>query len=235
MSLLLCRGCLGPLGPPSGPSRAQAGLCGHCWEGLVALPEDRCPQCALRHAWGEACPEPVAWAWGDALWDYHGGRPPLGALLVPAIKGGELGWKGALLARAWREELPEFAREADLVCSAPTAWLRRWQRGFDLAEEAGQLFARRLGRPWRRLLRKSWLAKAQAGLTESRRRRLGAGAVRLASGVVLRGEAILLVDDVWTTGTTLLRCVQALARGGAGPVAVLTLFRSVRLHPGPRG
>jgi predicted amidophosphoribosyltransferase len=124
--------------------------------------------------------------------------------------------------------LPAFALEAQVVCSAPTAFLRRWSRGFDLAEEAGALFARRLGRPWRRLLRKPWFARAQSGLPEGLRRRLGAQAVTLAPGVALRGETVLLVDDVWTTGTTLLRCAQALVRGGAGAVAVLTLFRASR-------
>jgi predicted amidophosphoribosyltransferase len=35
------------------------------------------------------------------------------------------------------------------------------------------------------------------------------------------------VDDVWTTGTTLLRCAQALQDAGAHEIRVLTLFRSL--------
>jgi predicted amidophosphoribosyltransferase len=144
---------------------------------------------------------------------------------VPAIKRGEVAWKAALLERARRAPLPAFARWADLVCCAPTSFPRRWSRGFDLAEEAAAMFARELGKPFRPLLRKSWFIRPQAGMTEGRRRRLPATAVSVRRGRHLRGESILLVDDVWTTGTTLLRCAQALTRAGAGDLAVLALFR----------
>ena len=194
--LLPCRGCLGALGAGS-----QAGLCGRCWSGLVPLPEERCPRCAVPHGGGGPCPEPVAWSWGDALWNYRAGRPALGALLVPGIKRGELGWKAALLDRAQRAPLPDFAGAADLVCCAPTSFPRRWSRGFDLAEEAAAMFARCLGKPYRPLLRKAWFSAAQAGLSEGRRRRLPASAVRFRRGPPLDGAAILLVDDVWTTGS----------------------------------
>jgi len=214
-----CRGCLGPL------EDGQAGLCRRCWSGLAALPEERCPRCALCHGGGE-CPEPVAWSAGDALWSYRAGRPALGALLVPAIKRGELGWKAALLERAGLAPLPDFAAGADVVCSAPASFPRHWLR-FDLAEEAAAMFARRLGKPYRPLLRKAWFSRAQAGLPEGRRRRLPASAVSVRPGRTVLGRSILLVDDVWTTGTTLLRCAQALRRAGAGELAVLTLFRTL--------
>jgi predicted amidophosphoribosyltransferase len=191
----------------------------------VPLPEERCPRCALAH--GGPCPEPVAWSRGDALWNYHGGRPALGGLLVPAIKHGELGWKAALLDRAGRMPLPAFARGVDLVCCAPTSWLRRWSRGLDLAEEAAAMFARSLGKPYRPLLRKAWSAQAQAGASEGQRRRLPAAAVAVRGGRRLGGAAVLVVDDVWTTGTTLLRCAQALRRAGCGELAVLALFRAM--------
>ena len=189
--MLPCRGCLGALG-----QGAQAGLCGHCWSGLMELPEERCDRCALPHGWGAPCPEPVAWALGDAFWDYHAGRPPLGALLVPGIKRGELGWKAALLDRVARAALPNLVQGVEVVCSAPTAFLRRWSRGFDLAEEAGTLLARRLDLPMASLLRKAWFARAQAGLPEGQRRRLGAGSVFMAGNRTLAGETVLLVDDV---------------------------------------
>ena len=216
-----CRGCLGGLG--RGP---EAGLCDRCWQGLVPLPEERCGRCALSHAGGAPCPEPVAWELGEALWDYHAGRPPLGPLLVPGIKRGEGGWKRALLRRLAETRLPEGLQEAEVVCSVPTALVRRWGRGFDLAEDVGCQLGWRLGVPMARFLRKPWFARAQAGLPESQRRRLGAGSVLLGRQP-LRGETVLLVDDVWTTGTTLLRCAQALREAGAEEVRVLTLFRAL--------
>jgi predicted amidophosphoribosyltransferase len=155
---------------------------------------------------------------------------------VPGIKRGEWGWKRALLARLARAPLPDYTQATDLVCSVPTAAVRRWSRGFDLAEEVGRQLADRLGRPMSRVLRKPWFARAQAGLAESQRRRLGVGQVAVAAGRPgqprLDGATILLVDDVWTTGTTLLRCAQALRRAGAGEVLVLTLFRAGRSGAG---
>ena len=219
-AVLLCRGCLGPVG-----EGAEAGLCARCWTGLQPLPEGRCVRCALVHA-EEACPEPGAWDLGDALWDYHGGRPPLGALLLPGIKQGETGWRRALLGRMAEAPLPDWAGEVDRVTSAPSALPRRVWRGFDLGAEVGRRIADRLERPFEPLLAKGWFSGRQASRTETQRRRLPQKDVRLRRGAEPRG-VILLVDDVWTTGTTLLRCAQALREGGADEVRVLTLFRAL--------
>ena len=218
---LRCRGCLGPL---SGGS--EAGLCGPCWEGLRPLAGGRCPRCALVHGDPEACPEAVSWAFGDALWDYHGGRPPLGALLVPAIKSGEGGWRRAVLDRAAKASLPAWAVDCDAVVAIPTLRWRRWLRGFDLAEEWAALVAGRLDLPRVDALAKHWRSPTQTGRSESRRRALPSRSFRLRPGAPVAGRTLLLVDDVWTTGTTLLRCARRLREGGAAEVRVLTLFRA---------
>ena len=44
----------------------------------------------------------------------------------------------------------------------------------------------------------------------------------------VKGKTVLLVDDVLTTGATVEACTQALQRGGARHVDVLTLARVVR-------
>ncbi|HEU4952000.1 MAG TPA: phosphoribosyltransferase family protein, partial [Holophagaceae bacterium] len=75
------------------------------------------------------------------------------------------------------------------------------------------------------VLRKAWRVPSQTGRPEGERRRLPRKAVRLTGAVAGR---VLLVDDVWTTGTTLLRSAQALQAGGAEEVRVLTLFRALR-------
>ena len=110
--------------------------------------------------------------------------------------------------------------------AAPSALPRRLLRGFDLGAEVAQILARRLGRPYMPLLAKAWLSGRQAARTESQRRRLPRRAISLRPQARPEG-IVLLVDDVWTTGTTLLRCAQVLEAGGADEVRVLTMFRAL--------
>lgn len=220
-AVLPCRGCLGPVG-----EGALAGLCGRCWGGLVKLPVPRCPSCALPHEAAGTCSEAVAWTRGDALWDYHGGRPALGALLVPGIKAGEDGWRTALLGKARVEPLPAWTAEADAVVAVPTVPHRRLLRGFDLAADWAGILAERTRRPVLAGLAKRWRARVQSGRTESERRRLPRHSFRIRPGTPVAGLSLLLADDVWTTGATLHRCAQALLDAGAREVSVLTLFRA---------
>lgn len=205
---------------------SEAGLCRRCWAGLTPLDPLRCSRCALLH--GGNCEGDPPWGRGDALWDYHGGRPPFGAMLVPAIKAGEAGWRRALLGRLGAASLPDWAAEAEAVVPLPTQGWRRFWRGFDLAEEAAEAVARRLGVCADLALRKAWRARSQAGRSESRRRRLPASAFALRDPSAWKGRRVLLLDDVWTTGTSLARCAQLFRKAGA-EVDVLALFRALRI------
>jgi predicted amidophosphoribosyltransferase len=41
----------------------------------------------------------------------------------------------------------------------------------------------------------------------------------------IKGQRILLIDDVFTTGTTLHECAKTLRKAGSGPIYGLTLAR----------
>jgi predicted amidophosphoribosyltransferase len=66
---------------------------------------------------------------------------------------------------------------------------------------------------------------AQAGLSNTARRRNMSGAFRCSRPDALAGKRILLIDDVMTTGSTAAACAAALKRAGATRVALLTLAR----------
>jgi predicted amidophosphoribosyltransferase len=148
-------------------------------------------------------------------------------LLITGIKSGETGWRRALLKRVASAGLPDWAESADLVTSAPPSPLHKWLRGFDLAEEAARAISGILNRPYMRTLSKAWFSGRQAKRPENRRRKMPQKYFCLSKGAKVAGKIILLIDDVWTTGTTLMRCAQMLKKAGAVEVRVLSLFRAI--------
>ncbi len=56
--------------------------------------------------------------------------------------------------------------------------------------------------------------------------------VRVDRKPILRGKAVILIDDVLTTGATVEACTRALQAGGTAEVHVLTLARVVRPQAG---
>lgn len=70
----------------------------------------------------------------------------------------------------------------------------------------------------------------QTGLTGAQRRRNLRGAFVVDRKAALAGKTIYLVDDVFTTGTTVGECCRALKRSGATEIYVVTLARVVADH-----
>jgi len=127
---------------------------------------------------------------------------------------------GELLLRA----LPRDER-FDVITPVPLHWRRRWQRGFNQAELLARMVAMRTGMPAAGLLRRVRATSVQAGLSNTNRRRNVAAAFRCHRSGRAKGQRILLVDDVMTTGSTAAACAAALKRAGAERVALLTVAR----------
>ena len=66
---------------------------------------------------------------------------------------------------------------------------------------------------------------SQTGLDGAERRRNLHGAFGVRNNIALQGKKVILVDDVYTTGSTANECSRALLAAGAHSVSVLTLAR----------
>jgi ComF family protein len=133
------------------------------------------------------------------------------------------------VATLWAEHACErlHALQATLVVPVPLHWTRRWRRGYNQSERLAEAIAARLQLPlqtsWLRRIRPTPHQTAQASPTA--RKANVRGAFRAAGSSRLKGESVLLVDDVLTTGATASEAARALRDGGAARVVVAVLTR----------
>lgn len=129
------------------------------------------------------------------------------------------------LAELVRERCQTMVADADVVVPVPITPWRKWQRGFNQADD----LARHLGRPLARSLSRWRPRPAQSTLTSSSRWANVETSIfvprwRRAS---LGGRRVLLVDDVVTTGATIEACAAALYESGAADVRAVTVARTL--------
>jgi predicted amidophosphoribosyltransferase len=223
-----------------GCGAADVRLCPRCTRELAA------PARAVGVAVGLAVPAPV-WACAP-----YGG--PVARCVVAWKDRGRFDLTaalGAALARAVVAALADDAGPAGhriLLVPVPSSAAARRARGADvtaaLARAAGADLRRRgLAVGVRRALHHRRRVTDQAGLGAAARRANLAGAlgVRRTSRTRLRGAAVVLVDDVVTTGATAAEACTALAEHGARVVSVAAACwtprrsRAERCSPGTLG
>lgn len=139
---------------------------------------------------------------------------------------------GLPLFARWMAEAGQEALQAGaLITPAPLHWTRLIERRFHQAAWLAEALARQTGLELKRdLLVRDKRRRSQGGLSAAARRRNVAGAYRLPAGraALVKGRAVILVDDVFTTGAAAAACARALKKGGAASVCVITLARVIR-------
>ena len=127
--------------------------------------------------------------------------------------------------------LAECVAPEALVVPVPTTARRRAERGYNQAELIARRVGARLARPVVSALERPSAAASQTALGPTERKRNVRGAFRLADGAHLKGRDVLLVDDVLTTGSTVVEAAVELVGSGARSVRALTFARAL---PGAR-
>ncbi|MDP1025924.1 double zinc ribbon domain-containing protein [Sphingomonas sp. KR1UV-12] len=217
-----CPGCGVPVG-------ADHRFCADCWSGLRFLGPPWCAACHLPfdHDRGAdavcaACAQtPPRHAGVRAAVAYG---PVAGALAVRLKHGGRIALADTM-ARAMVRLMPE---DADLLVPVPLHRGRLWRRGFNQAVLIGAAVSRLTGvtQPVDALERRRATTLLR-GLGRRARARTVAGAFVVPAGRrnLVRGRAVVLVDDVYTTGATAAACTRALRAAGARSVTVLCWAR----------
>lgn len=120
-----------------------------------------------------------------------------------------------------------------LVVPVPLHRWRLWRRAYNQAGLIGRALAGRAGAQFSPdLLQRVKPTPVLRGMGPRARRDAVRGAFRVNDGVRLDGKRILLVDDVFTTGSTAHACARALKRAGAAHVEVRVWARVLRDDPG---
>jgi len=225
LSLLFPEGC--PLCEQPLDEGCRAGVCSACWGEVRPSAGSRCLRCGFPYGpcgkgEGPLClscaRRAPAYDAGISFGAYAG---RLAAVLRLLKYGGMPGIAGPLAdAILAHRPCADFLHGAQLLVPVPLHPRRRRERGHDQAVELARALGLRLRLPVAEALRRVRATPPQVGLAALERRSnlRGAFAARRDSRG-LSGRVVCLVDDVWTTGSTLEEAARALR--AAGPAAVL--------------
>jgi len=116
-------------------------------------------------------------------------------------------------------------KAVDVICAVPLHESRERERGFNQSELLAEVVAEATGKPLKRLLIRTRPTLPQVDLPARSRAANVRGAFAADLHEVIDGQAVLLIDDLFTTGATMTECARTLRRVGAAEVLVLTLAR----------
>jgi ComF family protein len=141
---------------------------------------------------------------------------------------------GRMLAEAMANLESKMPVGRIAVIPVPLHKRKQTQRGFNQAEMTVRSALKHLSRPKRfemcsQILVRHRETVSQIGLTRHQRRENLRGAFAVTDPTRILKRDILLVDDVFTTGTTASECARVLLRTGAARVWVATVARTLKI------
>lgn len=137
-------------------------------------------------------------------------------------------WRAAEAMALAMRHLEPLTGQVCLI-PVPLAPRRERDRGYNQSERLAAALGALIGHPVRTdLVRRVRETSTQTALTPEERRANVVGAFEAAADVarVARGHTVVVVDDVFTTGATLLAAAEALAGAGATQIEGVTFGRA---------
>lgn len=192
-----------------------AGGCARCGIPLAATEIDLCGACLARPPRLDRIRAAVAY--GD-----------ISSSIAMRLKYGRKVALARTMSRYMHPLLGDVSGDALLV-PVPLHRTRLWSRSFNQSAIVAKALSRQSGIPVLvDALTRVRPTPPLKGMGIRQRRRTVAGAFRAQREAQLRGRTVILVDDVFTTGSTANACARVLKRAGAARVDLISWARVVR-------
>jgi ComF family protein len=205
-------------------------LCPSCWRQIDFIRQPLCDRLGLPMPYDTGGPIISAAAAADPpIYDRARAVARFDGLmrnLIHNLKFSDCHDARRLFGRWLAESGRDILSECDVIVPVPLARGRLLARRFNQAQILAAEAAKDAGKPLRpfALVRLRSTAH-QVGLSRSERKRNVSGAFRVPPAAIpsISGKAVVLVDDVITTGATVSAAAAALKKAGARRVDVLAL------------
>jgi ComF family protein len=187
--------------------------CPHCLQETLKL--QRLP---LKVPMQKAVAE--AWAFGV----YRGGLQSIIKALKYRGRRSTLPYIDTLLKAGLADkQLRHILSGVDMAVAVPLYPAKEKQRGFNQAELIFGDFLTSQHIPMRRLLNRTRATRPMYELSEQERTENLKNAFAVTEAKALQGKNVLLVDDIFTTGSTMMECARVLKQAGACSVTGLVM------------
>ena len=205
-------------------------LCAQCFQELQFLRPPFCPLCGGElHGFLDVCESCLV----------NGKRPWKGAVsafrmdglikeLLHRCKYQKQADIGVVVGKLCLMAIADRMPQVDCIVPVPLHWTRYLTRGFNQTEIYAKVLSEGTGIPLCHALRRQKYTKQQAKLDRNERNSNLSGAFSVFDSTILKKRAILLVDDVMTTGATLSAAARTIKKAGAAEVYVFTVARRQR-------
>lgn len=227
-----CHICSSPIS-----ARRDGIACADCWASacIFSIDDQLCIKCGLRlntqvpgaaAKCGDCSGHLYAKAFACGVYETAIAASILELKRVPIIPG-----------RLENEIRPAFDRasvvDPTVLIPVPLSKKRRAERGFNQAEIIANAVSRRTGLPIDAysLERVIHTPLHRAGMDKRARESTVQNAFQVVRPKLIRGQKVVLVDDVFTSGATASSCARVLLANGAVRVDIFTLARAPR-HQG---
>lgn len=202
-------------------SRGGSFLCSTCDLSLAKAAGERCPHCWLPTS-NPHCETELAFDSLRSAYRFTGQVRDL----IHAFKFRRLHSLAEPLGGTIATLIERHDMDVDALVPVPMLPMRERHRGFNQTVLLAREAAKHTGLIVHDVLERRGNAEPQnQAATAEQRRQNVIGAYSMRKGADVRGQRLLLVDDIATTGATLDACARVLLDAGAASVSAVTLAR----------